>query len=329
MRLRLFIVLWFSISVFLDAQNEGTYPSGSSTNGYGYSNYYQKGWQFYGNSSINTSQSSFSNWQGGGLSSISIYTSLNLNLFYIGDKTKWESILGIGYGLMLQGNDNEWFKSDDRFDFNTKVGIRASDKWYYTSSLRFMSQFQPGYYDVGDSLPISDFLSPGYITGALGFDFNPSSKLSVILGPITSKNTIVLDQNLANMGAYGVEPGEYDYIEQRYLTQGKNLRTETGGSINISYINPRVVKNVGINTRLFLFSNYLRNPENIDVNFESNIRFQINEFITTSIFIHLIYDDDIQIALDDLGLRRGPRLQFKEVLGVGLNIDLGEVKYNY
>jgi len=328
MRLRLFIVLWFSTSVFLDAQNEGTYPSGSSTNGYGYSNYYQKGWQFYGNSSINTSQSSFSNWQGGGLSSISIYTSLSLNLNYFGEKVKWESWLNAGYGLMLQGEDTEWFKSDDRLDINTKIGIRASEKWYYTSSLSFFSQFQPGYYGIGDSLPISNFLSPGYVTGALGFDFNPSSKLSIVIGPITSKNTIVLDQNLANMGAYGVEPGVYDYFEEKFITEGKNLRSETGGSINITYNNPRILKNVGVISRLFLFSNYLEKPENIDVNFETQLNMQVNENISTNLTLHLIYDDDIMIALDETGTNFGPRLQFKEVLSVGLNILLGN-PYSY
>jgi hypothetical protein len=241
---------------------------------------------------------------------------------------KWESWLNAGYGLMLQGEDTEWFKSDDRLDINTKIGIRASEKWYYTSSLSFFSQFQPGYYGIGDSLPISNFLSPGYVTGALGFDFNPSSKLSIVLGPITSKNTIVLDQNLANMGAYGVEPGVYDYFEEKFITEGKNLRSETGGSINITYNNPRILKNVGVISRLFLFSNYLEKPENIDVNFETQLNMQVNENISTNLTLHLIYDDDIMIALDETGTNFGPRLQFKEVLSVGLNILLGN-PYSY
>ncbi len=321
----LFMMCFINKSVLSQYDN-----SMGNSGGMGYNDYesnFEQGWKFYGNSSINTSQSSFSNWQGGGINAISIYTTLNLNLIRYGKRSKWESVLNAGYGLMLQGDDVDWFKTDDRLDFNTKIGIKASKKWYYSASVNFISQFQPGYYTTGDSLPISNFLSPGYITGALGFDFNPSPKLSVIIGPVTSKNTVVMDQNLANMGAYGVEPGVYDYFEEKYTTPGKNLRSETGGSINVSYNNPRILKNVGIQSRLFLFSNYLEKPENIDVNFETQLNMQINENISTNLSLNLIYDDDVMIALDELGKRFGPRLQFKQVLAVGLNIMLGNPYY--
>jgi hypothetical protein len=59
------------------------------------------------------------------------------------------------------------------------------------------------------------------------------------------------------------------------------------------------------------------------VDFENTISLQVNEYIATTIILHFIYDDDILISLDPEGSRSGPRLQFKEVLGVGLNINLG------
>lgn len=280
-------------------------------------------WTFGGNSNISTSQAQFSNWQGGGENSIAISTSLSLNLLYSSDKLNWESGFNAGYGIMLQGRNSQWFKNDDRLELTTKLGIKANQSWFYTGLVSFGSQFQPGYYNLGDEKPISEFLAPGYLMGSLGFDYNPSSKLSVFLGPVTSKNTIVLNQDLANQGAYGVEPGEYDYFTGEYITLGKKWRQEAGGTIRVEYNEPRIVKNVGLQSRLVLFSNYLYKPGNIDVDFENTFLMQINEFISTTLILHFIYDDDIQIALDELGERTGPRLQFKEVLAVGLNINIG------
>ena len=284
-------------------------------------------WSFGGNSVISTSQAQFSNWQGGGENSIAISTSLSLNLSYTSEKFNWETNFDAGYGIMLQGKDGQWFKNDDRLEITTKFGLRANEKWFYTGLLSLGSQFQPGYYNIGDEKPISEFMAPGYVMGSLGFDFVPSSKLSVFIGPVTSKNTIVLNQDLANQGAYGVEPGEYDYFTGEYLTLGKKFRSEAGGSMRVEYNEPRIVKNVGIQSRLVLFSNYIEKPGNIDVDFENTFNLQVNEFIMTNLILHFIYDDDIQIALDEFGERTGPRLQFKQVLAVGLNIAIGGSRY--
>ncbi len=280
-------------------------------------------WSFGGNSSINTSQTQFSNWQGGGSNSIALSASLSLSLVYQSDLINWETNFDGGYGLMLQGGTDDWFKTDDRLELTTKFGRKAGKSWYYTALLTPSTQFQPGYSYIGDTIPISNFFSPGYVVASLGFDFNPSSKISVFIGPFTSKNTFVLDQNLADQGAYGVEPAEFDGNTGAIITPGKKHRSETGGYFRLNYYNMRVLKNVGIQSKLELFSNYLYKPGNIDVDFENVISLQVNDYIATTIILHFIYDDDIQIALDPEGLRTGPRLQFKEVLGVGLSINLG------
>jgi hypothetical protein len=280
-------------------------------------------WTFNGNSNINTSQAQFSNWQGGGANSIALAAALSLNLLYQSETINWETSLSGGYGLMLQGGTTDWFKTDDRIELATKFGRKAGKSWYYTALLTPSTQFQPGYSYIGDTIPISNFFAPGYVVGSLGFDFNPSSKLSVFIGPVTSKNTFVLDQNLANQGAYGVEAAEIDWATGDIITPGKQHRSETGGYFRLNYNEPRVIKNIGIQSKLELFSNYLNKPGNIDVDFENVITLQVNEFIATTIILHFVYDDDIQIALNPEGTQSGPRLQFKEVLGVGLNINLG------
>ena len=280
-------------------------------------------WTFYGNSNISTNQSQFSNWQGGGQNSIAISTSLNLNLTYQSPNLTWETTFDAGYGLILQGTNGRWFKNDDRVELTTKVGKKASESWFYTFLLTPSTQFQPGYYSEEDTKPISQFFAPGYVVASLGMDYNPSQKLSVFVGPVTSKNTFVLNQDLADQGAYGVEAAKMDPVTYEYIPgTGKKHRSETGGFMRVVYNEPRIMKNVGIQSKLELFSNYLYNPQNIDVDFENTLTLKINQYISTNLTLHFIYDDDIMIALDPEGLRSGPRLQFKEVLAVGLSIQL-------
>ena len=76
-------------------------------------------------------------------------------------------------------------------------------------------------------------------------------------------------------------------------------------------------------TKLGLLSNYLHNPQNIDVNWEVLLNMKLTKFLSAVISTNLIYDDDIKIGIDDDGDgiidREGPRTQFKKVIGVGLS----------
>ncbi len=84
-----------------------------------------------------------------------------------------------------------------------------------------------------------------------------------------------------------------------------------------------VMENITLQTKLELFSNYLETPQNIDINWETLISMKVNKLISATLSTHLIYDDDIEITIDknDDGIidERGPRIQFKEVLGVGFS----------
>ena len=234
-------------------------------------------------------ESQFSNWQGGGQNAISVATSLSLNLLYQNTTTTWQTTLDAGYGLMLQGKNGIWYKNDDRIFLATQLGKKASENWNYSLYFSPQTQFQPGYYSEFDTIPISDFFAPGYVVASFGFEYKPDNKLSVFLGPLSSKNTFVLNQDLANIGAYGVEPGVYDYVEGKYIKEGKKIRSETGGFIRVSFYEPRVMKNISLDSRLELFANYLYKRGNIDVNFENQINLKVNEYISTNLILHLIY----------------------------------------
>ena len=117
-----------------------------------------------------------------------------------------------------------------------------------------------------------------------------------------------MNDNLSNMGAFGVDSGKHVYYQY-------------GGYVRLVYSNEFVNKTIGVTSKLDLFSNYVEKPKNIDVNWELLLTFKINKFLQASINTQLVYDDDIKtITTDSEGkeVAKGPRIQFKEVVGIGL-----------
>jgi len=266
-------------------------------------------WKFGGTTSLNLSQLSLTNWAAGGDNSLSGNILINLSADYARDKTSWENKLILGYGLIKQGEDPTR-KSDDQIDFASKLGIKAGEKWYYTALLGFRSQFAPGYDRPGDAdrVKISNFMAPGYLNISLGMDYKPSEAFSLLLSPVTGKFTFVLDDDLSAAGSFGLDPGQ-------------KSRGELGGYVKMAF-KKEVLKNVTLDTKIDLFSNYFDHPQYIDVNWDLLLNFKVNEYLSASLLTQLIYDHDIQFGEDTTGDGEfdtfRDKVQFKELFGLGL-----------
>ena len=118
-------------------------------------------WKFSGTTSLNISQLSLTNWAAGGDNSLSGNALINLSANYATDKTSWENKMTLGFGLIKQGDDPTR-KSDDQIDLASKLGLKASEKWFYTALLGYNTQFAEGYDNPGedDRLKISNFMAP-------------------------------------------------------------------------------------------------------------------------------------------------------------------------
>ena len=225
---------------------------------------------------------------------------------------------------MLQSGKAPLRKNEDKIDFSSKYGRYAfKDYWYYTALVNFKSQFANGYNYPNDSTVISHFLAPAYVLGAIGIDYKPNAYFSMFISPVTSKTTIVYSEMLADAGAYGVEPAEYDTAGVK-IKDGQMVRSEFGGYFKLTY-KKDIFKNVNFATKLELFSNYINEPQNIDVNWENIIGLKVNKYISASISTNLIYDHDIPVPVERTDangatyMSTGPRLQFKQVLAVGFS----------
>lgn len=283
------------------------------------------GWNLGGVISVNLTQTSLTNWAAGGQNSISVAGLISTYAKLKKGKATWDNSLDIGYGVLRQGNYPVWMKTDDKLDLFSKYGRLAAKNLYYAALLNFRTQMAPGYNYPNDSVRISNFMAPGYLIGAIGMDYKPNKYLSLFVSPLTSKNTFVNDATLANAGAFGVRAAELD-TAGNVITPGEKFRTEMGGYLRFIFqkddFEAKFLKNVSLMTKLDLFSNYLDRPENIDVNWETLITLKVNEILSVSISTQLIYDNDIKIQVDknNDGIidTVGPRVQFKEILGVGI-----------
>lgn len=269
------------------------------------------GWKKGGVVNINVSQTSLTNWAAGGQSSIAVNGLLSLFAHNKQEKSLWENYLDLAYGTLRQGKDADWWKTDDKIDFTSKYGLKANEKLYYAGLLNFKTQMADGFNYPNDSFKISDFLAPGYLLLALGLDYRPGENFTVFFAPLTYKLTLVNDDFLSDVGAFGVDPGEHQ-------------RSEFGGYIR-SFLKMDLMENIAFQTKLDLFSNYLHNPQNIDVSWECLLSMKVNKFFSATLSTHLLYDDDVDIAVDDnddgVAEDYEPRLQFKEVLAIGFSMN--------
>jgi hypothetical protein len=309
--LAMFIILiCTSYSQTTEAENQLRTQSSDST----------EGWKKGGVISLNLSQTSLTNWAAGGQNALAANGLASLFANYKKDKSIWASSLDIGYGILKQGKDEDLFKTDDKIDLLSKYGRQAIKKWYYAALLNFKTQMTAGYNYPNDSVKISGAFAPAYILGSLGMDYKPNDDFSMYISPVTSKITIVIDQNLANSGAFGVAPADTN-SNRVLVSEGKKARFEIGGYIRMEY-RKNLMENISILTRLDLFSNYFNNPQNIDVNWETLLTMKVNKYISATLSTNLIYDDDIDIAGDsnnDGIIEYVPMTQFKEVLGIGFS----------
>ncbi len=268
-------------------------------------------WEFDGMTSLNFSQVALTNWNGGGNNAVSLATLTKLNLNRKHSKYTFTNSLTLAYGLQ-QIEDQDVRKTDDRIEFVSEYSRKAFKKWNYLSNFTFRSQFDKGFAFPNDSTQvlISDFMAPGYFLLSIGLNREINENLKVTISPISGKLTVVNNDTLSAAGAFGVDPG-------------KKTRLEAGASFRMVY-KKEVFKNVTYNTALDLFSNYVENPQNIDVNWDNIIDFKINNFLSVNFSLLMIYDDDIDIPIDsnDDGIldKSGPRAQWKQTFNLGLQV---------
>jgi len=279
-----------------------------------------QGWTHKGNFGLNFGQSSYTNWSAGGQSSLNGQAIFNYELHYIKGNFKWDNTLNTALGYSFFDFKKKPIKTDDKIEFTSLAGIKATEHLNYSAELAFRSQFAYGFkYDEDSTNYISKFLAPAYITLGVGMEWAPSKYFSLYFSPVTGRVTIVNDDRLAEEGAFGVN--DLDKNDTVVHTNFAKVRYEFGARAVAKFQYP-IAKNIDFNTKLELFSNYLNHPERVDVDWQNMLVLKVNDWLNCNLATHLIYDYDIPFY-DEAGERiEGSKVQFKEVLAIGFMINL-------
>jgi len=254
-------------------------------------------------------QVSFVNWNSGGQNSVSGLFKVEFARVYEKLYTLWNNQVSARYGLNNQQNLG-LIKTDDEIRLASSFGYRKDtlSNWYFSAQFNFRTQFTDGFKEPEDEDPISTFFAPAYFHLGIGSQYNLKEKFfSIYLSPLTLKSTYVLDKKLSAEGAFGVEPGERSRHELGILVRA-NWEKE-------------IFKNVAMENDLELYTDYINDFGNIDIEWILNFQFKINKVFQASFRSHLIYDDDIKIKeTNENGEVEilGARIQLKQQLGIGI-----------
>jgi hypothetical protein len=264
-------------------------------------------WIYGGNVNTDITQIALSNWVKGGVNTYSALVGLELFATYKKKVHSWENSAKFRYGTIHQEGKKYFRPTEDKIEIISKYGYKAFSKFYYSTRFEFKSQFAPAHSYKNDSVTgtVSSFFSPAYLTIAVGLDYKPNENLSLFISPFTSKNTFVTNSEVKH-SSYGV-------------SDDKNLRSETGAILNITY-KKKIWGNIETQNSLELFSNYISNPQNIDLDWNLKLVFPVNDFIRATISTELIYDDNQDIPVYDSNntlIRYTKAVQFKELFTLG------------
>ncbi len=263
-----------------------------------------RGWSRTGMAGATLSQVALSNWSAGGDNSVAFDLNFACGLDYKQGRRLWNNRLELAYGMSNTSSAGAR-KTDDKIYLSSTYGYRIAPKWYASGFVTFNSQFANGFdYATDPATLISQFMAPGYLTAGPGFTWTPAAWFKATLSPAAWRGTFVLDDALSDAGAYGVDPG-------------RTLLSEFGASATLE-ATKEFLLNMTVYSRLVLYSNYLRKPGNVDVNWDTQLVMKINKWFSANLSVSMIYDDDTKLPRSDG--TPGPALQVKEVLGVGLQV---------
>ena len=264
-------------------------------------------WTTRGNVAILLNQTGFSDWVGGGTNNFSGTLKFDYEWEYRDKGWDWLTNVESAYGLAKYKNAPFARKIDDRILIQSIVGKEFTKNLSFSAFFNFTSQLGNGYKYKKDSNNneirelTTRIFSPAYFQLGSGFLWKKDETLWVNYSPIATRLILVskkFTQDLTGNDTYfGVLPNESSRYEL-----GANLTFHSEGNL---------LENIKYKQDLKLFSNYLEDASNIDLDYLVQIEVDINPFLSTQLIFQLIYDDN---AIS--------RLQVREVFGVGVQLKL-------
>ena len=264
-------------------------------------------WTKRGNVTVLLNQTGFSDWVGGGTNNFSATIKFDYEWEYKDKGWDWLSNVESAFGIAKYKNAPFARKIDDRILIQSIVGKEFTRNLSFSAFFNFTSQIGNGYMYKKDSENneirelTTRIFSPAYFQIGSGFLWKKDEKIWVNYSPIASRLILVskkfTDDLLENETYFGV-------------SQNKSSRYELGANLTF-HSEGKLLENVNYKQDLKLFSNYIEEASNIDLDYLAQIEINVNPLLTTQLIFQLIYDDNAV-----------SRLQVREVFGVGVQLKL-------
>jgi len=262
-------------------------------------------WTLKGNGSVGFTQTSLSNWAKGGESALAALIISKYTANYSKPKVKWENSAEFRYGVS-KSKSRGLEKNDDKIELQSRFGLSAFKKWYYSAESNFRTQIANGYVFPDKVNPISAFMAPGFLTFSLGLDYKPNKDFSLFLSPLTSKTTYIRDTVLIKPSKFGLLPGTKKLWEPGLIIKANWHR--------------KLAENINYDTKGEFFNNYMYPFHKMAFEWEQVLLMEVNRFINVRIMTQMIYDYNTKFPIyDGAGNVTGqkPKLQFEELFTIG------------
>ena len=263
-----------------------------------------KNWLHTVNANLQFSQAYISpNWYQGGNNNVNGIGSFKWNVklnqkFYPKFIVEATTEYKVGIASAPQDTIHAYNITQDQFQFNGTLGLRAFDKWYYSVSTQFKTQLLNNYKPNTRELKAA-FMTPGELNLGVGMTYNyknPKRKftLDASIAPFSYNMKIATNPG-SPKGNFGIDAGHHTVSEF-----GSNAEVK---------INWTLAWNVTYSSRLFVFTDY----DYTQGDWENTFNFSINRYFSTQLYIHVRYDSH-QLPLDDTSWHHW---QLKEILSFG------------
>ncbi|WP_428328231.1 DUF3078 domain-containing protein [Mucilaginibacter sp.] len=234
---------------------------------------------------LNFSQSAFSNnYSAGGVNAIALGSNFDYKLEYNKSPRDFTSELNLIYGISKNKGQGSR-KTNDRIFFDNKLATQLSKHWFFYGSLTFESQFDKGFnYSNADGTEaqnpylISNFMSPGYLTESLGFEYKPTKYFDLRFGTGTARQTFVLDTTI-----YHNQPSNYG------VPIGHTIYNELAVQV-VAAIDKDLSKNIHINARYALFIPYIQPFVYMSHRVDATLTAKVSRLIAVTMNGTFLYD---------------------------------------
>ncbi len=172
-------------------------------------------------------------------------------------------------------------KSDDYLNFSSIYGKEFSKEWSYAGFFSLESQFER-------------FMTPGYIKLGPALLYKPNDHFNILISPLMANLTTKLTAGTRDISLYGVDAG-------------KTTAFDLGAYVRASFTY-NLSKNILYTTNADVYSNYLKNPGNMVLNWNNLVAFTVNKYIAATLSFNFRYND-LEVS----------QLQSQYGIGIGFN----------